>query len=215
MTNQVKSRQRVTDHGEVFTNEREVNAMLDMVKQETERIDSRFLEPACGDGNFLAEILRRKLTIVELQYKKSQIEFERYSVVAVSSIYGIDLLKDNVKECRLRVKEIFLKVYIRHFGMSHKQEVIDTIEFILSKNIIQGDALTLMQANGKKPIIFSEWSAVNGDKIKRRDYTMANLLANQPLDVPNLFSDLGEKAFIPTPVAEYPLCHYTKLSEYV
>ena len=70
MEKQVKSKQRVADHGEVFTAEREVNAMLDLVKQETERIDSRFLEPACGDGNFLSEILRRKLAVVKRSYGK-------------------------------------------------------------------------------------------------------------------------------------------------
>jgi hypothetical protein len=97
--NQVKSRQRVADHGEVFTNEREVNAMLDLVKHETERIDSRFLEPACGNGNFLVAVLRRKLVEVERRYSSSQLEFERYSIVAVSSLYGIDLMPDNVTEC--------------------------------------------------------------------------------------------------------------------
>ena len=99
---QVKTKKRVTDHGEVFTSEREVNAMLDLVKQETQLIDSRFLEPACGNGNFLAEILRRKLEIVERRYKKSQLEYERYSITAISSIYGIDILEDNVQECRER-----------------------------------------------------------------------------------------------------------------
>ncbi|MFW0885015.1 DNA methyltransferase, partial [Candidatus Acidulodesulfobacterium sp. H_13] len=97
---QVKSKKRVADHGEVFTSEREVNAMLDLVKQETERIDSRFLEPACGTGNFLVEILRRKLEVVKNRYKKSQSEYERYAVIAVSSIYGVDLLQDNVEEAR-------------------------------------------------------------------------------------------------------------------
>ena len=100
---QVKSRQRVSDHGEVYTNPREVNAMLDLVKHETERIDSRFLEPACGHGNFLTAILERKLDVVEKTYGKSQIEFERYSVLAVASIYGIDLLEDNIVEARARL----------------------------------------------------------------------------------------------------------------
>ena len=95
---QVKSKKRIADHGEVFTAEREVNAMLDMVKQETERIDSKFLEPACGDGNFLAEVLKRKLAVVESRYGKSQLEFERYLVIAVSSIYGVDILEDNAIE---------------------------------------------------------------------------------------------------------------------
>jgi len=97
---QIKHRTRVTDHGEVFTHEREVNSMLDLVKQETERLDSRFLEPACGNGNFLAEVLNRKLRILKNRYSKSQYDYERYSVVVISSIYGIDILKDNVEECK-------------------------------------------------------------------------------------------------------------------
>ena len=104
---QVKSRNRVTDHGEVFTAEREVNAMLDLVIHETERIESRFLEPACGNGNFLSEILSRKMRVVEQRYGKNQLEFERYSVVAVGSIYGVELLSDNAKECRERLFIIF------------------------------------------------------------------------------------------------------------
>ena len=100
---QVRSKKRVTDHGEVFTNDREVNAMLDLVKHETERIDARFLEPACGNGNFLAEVIRRKLNVVEQRYSKSQIEWERYAVIAVSSIYGVDILEDNAQECRERL----------------------------------------------------------------------------------------------------------------
>ena len=107
MSDQVKSKKRVADHGEVFTSEREVNAMLDLVKQETERIDSRFLEPACGTGNFLVEILNRKLKIVTDRYKKSQIEFERNAIIAISSIYGVDILQDNAIECRDRLFEIF------------------------------------------------------------------------------------------------------------
>ena len=102
-TKQVKSRERVQQHGEVFTNEREVNAMLDLVKHETERIDSRFLEPACGDGNFLAEILRRKLQVCRKfveQGKNTQLEYEKNAVLAVSSIYGIELLTDNAMACR-------------------------------------------------------------------------------------------------------------------
>lgn len=108
---QVKSRQRVADHGEVFTAEREVKAMCDLVKQETERIDSRFLEPACGDGNFLAEILTRKLTIVKKKYKRSAYDWERYSLLALGSMYGVDILLDNAKACRNRLYEIWEQEY--------------------------------------------------------------------------------------------------------
>src|SRR2546430_17412414 len=103
MHDQVVSRTRVADHGEVYTRPREVNAMLDLVRQETERIDSRFLEPACGHGNFLAEILDRKLRVVEARYARSHLEYERYTLLAVCSIYGIDILEDNVQKCRDRL----------------------------------------------------------------------------------------------------------------
>src|SRR3990167_4589642 len=112
---QVVSKKRVTDYGEVYTCKREVNSMLDLVKQETERIESRFLEPACGTGNFLTEILERKLCIVESRYSKSQLEYERNAVLAVSSIYGIDILEDNVVECRKRLFDIFDQKYTSLF----------------------------------------------------------------------------------------------------
>ena len=212
--NQVKSRKRVADHGEVFTAQREVNAMLDMVKQETERIDSRFLEPACGTGNFLVEILKRKIAVVESRYSKNQIEYERYSILALSSIYGIDILKDNVQTCRDRLLGIFTHYYLSNYKKDFKPDCLKSAEFILSRNILWGDALSLKTPDEKaEPIIFSEWSAVNGSMIKRRDYTMANLLESQPIEGPNLFSDLGEKAFIPTPVGDFPLTHYLNLGE--
>lgn len=215
-TKQVKSKQRVADHGEVFTNEREVNAMLDLVKQETERIDSRFLEPACGDGNFLVEIVRRKLEVVSSRYKTNQLDYERYAIIAVSSIYGIDLLLDNVEECRNRLFRIFAEQYEKLFKDEIKKECLASIRFILSKNIIQGDALTLNKVNRTEPIVFSEWSAVNGSMIKRRDYTLANLLQAEEAKVPGgLFDDVYESdpAFLPKSVADFPLTHFLKLSE--
>ncbi len=211
---QVKSKQRVADHGEVFTAQREVNAMLDLVKQETERIDSRFLEPACGTGNFLVEILKRKLAVVADRYSKNQIEYERYSILALSSIYGVDILKDNVQTCRDRLLGIFTHYYVTNCKNDFKADCIKAAEFILSKNILWGDALSLKTPDEKaEAIVFSEWSAVNGSMMKRRDYTMANLLESQPIDGLNLFSDLGDQAFIPTPVGEYPLTHFLKLGE--
>lgn len=210
----IKTRQRVADHGEVFTAEREVNAMLDLVKPETERIDSRFLEPACGSGNFLIEVLRRKLAIVEERYGKGQLEFERYAIVAIGSIYGVDLLEDNAAECRERLFDHFDEVYSRLFGEACRAECRASARYVLDRNIICGDALT-MKTVGKKPepIVFSEWSPVNGSLVKRRDYSLAHLLVYQPMDGPSLFSDLGEEAFIPKPVRDFPLTHYLKLAE--
>ena len=138
---QVKSKKRVADHGEVFTNEREVNAMLDLVKHETERIDSRFLEPACGNGNFLAEVLRRKLKVVDERYGNIQMDWERYAVIAVSSIYGVDILEDNAKECRERLYIIFDDFYTALFMDKCKEECRRSIRFLFDRNILWGDAL--------------------------------------------------------------------------
>jgi hypothetical protein len=212
---QIKSKKRVTDHGEVFTSEREVKAMLDLVKNETDRIESRFLEPACGDGNFLIEVLLRKLDVVESRYKKSQLEYERYAVIAVSSLYGVDILEDNVMHCRERLYDYFNECYTQIFKESCQEECRKSVRFILNRNILWGDALTMKSVCGKQdPIVFSEWSAVNGSMIKRRDFSLANLLAYQPMGENTLFSDLNEPAIIQKPVREFPLMHFLKLDEY-
>jgi hypothetical protein len=208
---QVKSKERVADHGEVFTNEREVNAMLDLVKQETERIDSRFLEPACGDGNFLAEILRRKLTIVDSRYSKNINDWERYSVIAVSSIYGVDILEDNAADCQKRLYTIWENRYKELFGNDIKTDCCRTIRYLLSRNILWGDALDFKNPQTKEPIVFSEWSPVNGVLIKRRDYIFKFLV--EKTYQTSLFNDMGEPATIDEPVKDFPLIHYLKLGE--
>ena len=201
--------------------------MLDLVRTETERIDSRFLEPACGNGNFLAEILTRKLGIVEKRYAKSQLEYERYAVLAVSSIYGIDILEDNVQQCRHRLFEIFNGYYSRLFKDKTRNGCREAVRFILERNIIWGDALTLKTV-GEKPryIVFSEWSPVNGSMLKRRDFTFHALLRHEEtrqfLLFPDLikksaeqlplFSDLGEDVFIPTPEKEFPPTHFMEVA---
>ena len=208
--NQVKSKKRVTDHGEVFTNQREVNAMLDLVKHETERIDSRFLEPACGNGNFLAEVLKSKLAVVDSRYSKSQVEWERYSVIAVSNIYGMDILEDNAQECRDRLLGIYTEWYSKLFKQV-KNECIRSVRFLLSRNILWGDALDFTNPETKKPIVFSEWSAVNGSMLKRRDY-MFKFLVEKTHQF-SLFNDEGDAAAIDEPVKDFPLIHFLKLSE--
>ena len=215
--NQVISKKRVADHGEVFTSQREVNAMLDLVKQETERIDSRFLEPACGTGNFLTEILNRKLQVIT-KYRRSQLEYEKYLVTAVSSIYGVDILEDNVVECRRRLFEMANQKYTAVFKGKARNEVRKAIQFILDRNIIHGDALTLKTADETQPITFSEWS-FHGSMIKRRDFTFSSLLPEQQTKKPDMFSqsalksDLGEDVFIPTETGNYPSVHFLKIGE--
>ena len=219
MAAQVKSKQRVADHGEVFTNEREVNAMLDMVKQETERIDSRFLEPACGDGNFLAEILRRKLEVVTQRYRRSNLEWEKNAFIAVCSIYGVDILADNVAACQKRLLDIVAKEHKRVHKKRPNPKFLPAIEFVLGRNILCGNALSMCRADGEgndlpEPIVFSEWSMAMGNKVKRRDFRLDELMAHEE-DRDSLFSsvevphsewifDNETQAFIPQPIREYP-----------
>lgn len=182
MTKQIKSKERVADHGEVFTAEREVKAMCDLVKQETERIDSRFLEPACGDGNFLAEILSRKLAIVTKKYKRSSYDWERNSLLALGSVYGVDILSDNAKVCRNRLYELWAKEYQIICKKDCNDETRSAARFILERNIVCGNALTLFcvdeeQNDTTEPIVFSEWTfPFNDARIQRKDYTFAELV---------------------------------------
>lgn len=210
----VVSKQRVADHGEVYTSAREVNAMLDLVAQEMERIESRVLEPACGNGNFLAEVLNRKLEVVGRKYAHSQFEFERYAVIAICSLYGVDILEDNVESCRKRLLQILQDVYQEKFGKTAICKSLVSAEYILKRNIVWGDALTLRSVcEESKPIIFSEWSPVNGTLIKRRDFTFHELLSHRETAALPLFSDLGDDVFLPEPVREFPPTNFMRLAD--
>ena len=217
MKKQTKSKDRISDFGEVFTNEREVNAMLDLVKQETERIESRFLEPACGDGNFLAEVLRRKLNIVKGRYGKNPHDYELYSVIAITSIYGVELLQDNTIECINRLYDVWDKEYSINCGSYANQDCRESVKFILSKNILNGDALSLKQNNGE-PIIFAEWSSLSGPFLKRRDFRLDEMLEGHQEQISIFMSDWEYddeiKAMIPKPIKEFPPVHYKKVNQY-
>jgi hypothetical protein len=209
----IKSKRRVADHGEVFTSEREVNAMLDLVKQETERIDSRFLEPACGNGNFLVEILKRKMTVVVNRYSRSDKEFELYAIIALSSIYGIEILEDNVISCRERIFIVFISFFKNIYLFLPSNNYINVARFILERNILWGDALNLRTPDEKaEPLIFSEWSFIN-NRVKRRDFAYHKLINSREAVTESLFSDLGDTAFIPNPVKEYPLINYIEIAD--
>ena len=235
MNTQVKSKQRVADHGEVFTAEREVNAMLDLVKQETERIDSRFLEPACGDGNFLAEILRRKLAVARRKYQRSPFDYERNSVLAVTSIYGVDLLLDNVLACRERLFGIWDKEYKAVCKKEVNGQTRDAVRHILSRNIVCGNALTMMCVDSEQQdtdefIVFPEWSfPFNDARIQCRDFrfdvllkenedeenydTQFNLFGDDAMDIENWMIDPITNEVIPKPIKAYPIIHYRRLCE--
>ena len=188
--------------------------MLGLVAAETQRVDSRFLEPACGNGNFLTAILERKLAIVEQRYAKVQLELERNAVLAISSIYGIDIIDDNVRECRQRLFEVFdADYYTRLFKHYCTARCRDAVRIILDCNIICGDALTLRTV-GRNPghIVFAEWSPINGSLLKRRDFTFHGLMSHEGMKELPVFSDLGEDVFIPTPLKEYPPVHFLEIA---
>lgn len=208
--NQIKSSDRVRNHGEVLTARREVEAMLDLVKNESERIDSRFLEPACGDGNFLVAILERKLKTVISRYRTKKADFEVQLLSAVASIYGIDLLEDNVEIAINRMFEIACNCYKQTLKSEPDEDFKNVIKFILKKNILQGDSL-----NGIDKIIFTQWTLI-GYQFKREEFSFLQL--NQQAEIMNtpLFASLtnekGEDVFIPQPIKEYPLSFYRNLS---
>ena len=206
-TKQIKSRQRVADHGEVFTNPREVNAMLDLVRDESLRLDSRFLEPACGDGNFLIEILRRKLSL--LQDLKSQTEWEFQSLIAVGSCYGIDILPDNAEACRTRLEEYVLSQHPASEKLPADSPYLLSLHYMLQKNIVCGDALTYRTAEDK-PITFCEWTPIAGSmQFSRRDFQF-DFLVTQSHQY-SLFDEQGEAQSFDEPVRSYPPVHYTQL----
>ena len=214
------SRQRVAEHGEVYTAKREVCAMLDLVKEEAERIDSRFLEPACGTGNFLVEIMSRKMEAVRRQFVKNRFEYDQASAMAVSSMYGVELLPDNVDACRNRLLTQYLETYRQHQHQEASPELERCVSFLLRKNILCGDALTMLRDNGE-PVTFCEWTFIGtGGKVKRRDFELSELLRNVEYDKPKageeglLFADTGEPTFVHLPKREFPIVNYLKLPDY-
>ena len=197
--NLVKSRQRVVDHGEVFTPPWMVEAMLDLVKGESERIDARFLEPACGSGNFLVPIVRRKLAAVELKYGAHDFERRHYALLALMSVYGIELLADNILECRDNV----LAVLAEYLDMDEGDALYRAGSFVLSLNLVHGDALTMCTAHGA-PITFAEWGYLGRGKFQRRDFRFDNLTHAAAYSAEDsLFADLGKHEIF-TPAKTYP-----------
>jgi hypothetical protein len=195
----IKSRQRVADHGEVFTPAWMVEAMLDLVKDETERIDARFLEPACGDGNFLVRILRRKLAAVELKFEKSAFEKRHYALLALMCTYGIELLEDNIAECRANMLEILAD----YLNLEESEELYRAAAYVLSQNIVHGDALKI-RTSDDQPIIFAEWGYLGKGKFQRRDFRLDVLTQSAAWsDESTLFAQLGKHEIF-TPVKTYP-----------
>ncbi|THD07307.1 DNA methyltransferase [Metallibacterium scheffleri] len=192
----VKSKQRVADHGEVFTPAWMVEAMLDLVKGETERIDARFLEPACGSGNFLVRILQRKLAAVELKYGKPDFEKRHYALLALMCIYGIELLPDNIAECRANVLEILAE----YLNLDESDDLYSAASQVLSQNLVHGDALTMRTQSGE-PITFAEWGYLGKGKFQRRDFRF-DILTGMSTHTEQ--GSLFAKHEIFTPIQTYP-----------
>jgi N-6 DNA Methylase len=163
----IKSKKRVADHGEVFTPPWIAEAMLNLVKDETERIDSRFLEPACGGGNFLVQILRRKLAAVQIKYGKSDFERRHYALLALMCIYGIELLVDNIAGCRANLLEIFAD----YLNLDESDDLYRAASYVLSQNLVHGNALTMRTYDGQ-PITLAEWGYLGRGKFQRRDFRL-------------------------------------------
>ncbi len=193
--NLVKSRQRVADHGEVFTPAWMVEAMLDLVKGETERIDSRFLEPACGSGNFLVPVLGRKLAAVELKYGQSDFDRRNYALLALMCVYGIELLPDNIAECRRNLLQVFAE-YLR---LDPMDELYRAASYVLSQNLVHGDAMKMLAWDGS-PITFAEWGYLWKGRFQRRDFSLKSLtMASAFSAEDSLFSQMGRhEIFTPT-----------------
>lgn len=186
--NLIKSKQRVADHGEVFTPGWLVDAMLDLVRDESERLDSRFLEPACGSGNFLTKILKRKLATVELKYSKSEFDRQHYAVLSLMCIYGIELLEDNIGEC----KNNLLKIYAEYLSLKSEDALYSCGDYVLTQNIVNGDALTMKDTKGNS-IIFAEWGYLGKGKFQRRDFRLDVLTGSSAFSAEgSLFADLGK-----------------------
>lgn len=197
--NYIKSKHRVAQHGEVFTPAWLVEAMLDLVKGETERIDSRFLEPACGSGNFLVAILRRKLAAVEMKYGKSKFERQHYALLALMCLYGIELLEDNIAECRMNLLEIFAE----YLDLEETAHLLHDASYVLSQNLIHGDALKMRTHDGQ-PITFAEWGYLGKGKYQRRDFRLDSLTLSSTFSAEgSLFAHLGKHEIF-TPVKTYP-----------
>jgi hypothetical protein len=194
-----KSKLRVADHGEVFTPVWMVEAMLDLVKAETERIDSRFLEPACGSGNFLVPVLQRKLAAVELRYGKSDFERRHYALLGLMCIYGIELLPDNIAECRASL----LVVLAEYLNLSKADDIYRAAFYVLSQNLVHGDAMTMRTPDGQA-ITFAEWGYLGKGKFQRRDFALATLAGSSAWSAEgSLFASLGKHDLF-TPERTYP-----------
>ena len=194
----VRSRQRVVDHGEVFTPAWMVNDMLDLVKGESERIDSRFLEPACGSGNFIIPVLERKLATAKVRYGTNEFEKHHHALLALMSIYGIELLEDNTLECRANLLDVFAS-FVKGDAA---EPLIAAASAVVTANIVNGDALTMLDAS-KESIVFPEWAYLGKGRFQRRDFRFDALTQRSLYGEGTLFESMDRQEIF-VPEKDYP-----------
>ncbi|MBW4961555.1 N-6 DNA methylase [Sulfitobacter sp. CW3] len=195
----IRSKKRVADHGEVFTPDWMVEAMLDLVAGEAERIDARFLEPACGSGNFLVPVLQRKLAAVELKFARSDFDKRQYALLGLMCTYGIELLEDNIAECKANL----LDVLMSYLSLSPEDDLTLAAAHVLSANLVHGDALTMQTTKGA-PISFAEWGYIGKGKFQRRDFRLDVLTGASAFNAEgSLFAGLGTAELF-KPTKTYP-----------
>ena len=232
MASQIKSKERVAELGEVFTAEREVKAMCDLVETQCDNVDASFLEPACGDGNFLAEILDRKLARVKKNAKSDKTQWEWLSVRAIASLYGVDIMQDNVEECRERLFKQWNKAYKNACKKECNDETREAVKYILSKNIVCGNALTMMcvdenQQDTENYIVFSEFKTSHRPyllrhrefrldvllKVSEKPKVQGKLAIDSEDDIYKYLRILPNGEYEPLPLREYDSIHYRRIKE--
>ena len=197
--NLVGSRQRDFDHGDGFTREWIVEAMLNLVKDESERIGARFLEPACGRGADLGQVLRRKLAKVDLKYGQSESDRRHFALLALMCVYGIEQRPDRVVECRTRL----LQVFADHLRLAASDELGRAAFGVLTLNIVHGDALQMCM-HPSPGITFAEWRYLGGGKFQRRDFHFNDLVGSSAFEAESSLSDEEPGDEIFAPVRTYP-----------
>ena len=205
---------RIAEYGEVFTNEKEVKDMLSLVQNETQRIDSKFLDPACGDGNFLEEVILQKLMLLKQINKKEQLNYEKNLFLIVANTYGIELLKDNVIKCRKRIYKIVSEIYLKQFKNNFNSQFIASLNFVISKNIVHGDSLTNRNPSNGEYLKFSEWVFTTRSLVKRREFLYKELIENSIINDSPLFASNQNQVFIPEPYKDFKVIHFYELANH-
>lgn len=197
----------------VYTSDKLVNNMLQSVQDEIERIDSRVLEPSCGDGDFLDAILRKKLFSVCKKYGHSRVDFEFYILRALMSLYGVEIDNSVVILCKQRLELSVKQFYLKYYTEKQWIVLLPLVQYILDTNILCGDSLSLTSPIDGSPVVLAEWSFLGSYKVKRRDFVYEQLI-DVSESAEKVLSDRHIEGFIPKPVKDYPIVKIFNIRNY-